>query len=209
MALAIIILVCITAYYVATVVQARRITPVMTDSILKSDAIRIRVADLPDGWLDMLLKVEDPRFYQHNGIDLSTPGAGITTVTQGMVKYLYFKNFKPGIAKLRQSLIAIFALNALVPKDTQLLIFINTVYLGQMDGKPVRGFEQAAEIYFRKRFNQLSTDEYLSLVAMIIAPSDFHITKHPEANAVRVERIKKHLKGEYIPKGLMDLYYDK
>jgi membrane peptidoglycan carboxypeptidase len=201
----IIVVALIMAYYVATVVHARKITREMIYSLLKSDAIQIRLTDFPNDWLDMLLMVEDPCFYQHNGIDLSTPGAGITTITQGMVKYLYFKNFKPGIAKLCQSLIAVFALNALVPKDSQLLIFVNTVYLGHQDGKPVRGFEQAAEVYFQKRFKQLSVDEYLSLVAMIVAPNTFHVRNHLEANALRVERIKMLLNGAYKPKGLMDL----
>jgi len=194
---------------VVTIVHARSITPGMIDSILKSEVIRLRLMDFPDGWLDKLLTVEDPSFYRHNGIDLSTPGAGITTITQGMVKYLYFKKFKPGIAKLRQSVIAVFALNALVPKETQLLIFVNTAYLGHYNKMPVRGFAQAAEIYFQKPFQQLSADEYLSLVAMIIAPNTFHVKKYPEMNATRVRRIKNLLNGEYKPKGLMDLYYDK
>jgi membrane carboxypeptidase/penicillin-binding protein len=77
-----------TAYFAATVAHARRITPGMIDGVLKSEAIRLQLSNFPAEWLDMTLTVEDPSFYQHNGIDLSTPGAGITTITQGMVKYL-------------------------------------------------------------------------------------------------------------------------
>ncbi len=44
---------------------------------------------------------------------------------------------------------------------------------------------------------------------MIIAPDTFHVMKYSEVNATRVERIKSLLNGEYTPKGLMDLYYDR
>ena len=40
----------------------------------------------------------------------------------------------PGLAKLRQTLIAVFALDALVSKETQLLLFINIVGLGGEGG---------------------------------------------------------------------------
>ena len=199
----------VVVWYTVEVIQARLQTPAMIENLIKSDKIQLHMKDFHNGSIDMLLAVEDPRFYEHNGMDLSTPGAGITTITQGMVKYLYFERFKPGIAKLKQTLIAIFALNAMVPKETQLLIFINTVYLGHYNGEAVRGFSQAAKIYFDKPFADLTEEEYLSLVAMIIAPNSFNVKKQPQANAVRVQRIKRLLGGEYTPKGLMDLYYDK
>ena len=50
-----------------------------------------------------LLIVEDPTFETHEGIDLTTPGAGITTITQSLSKRLAFDDFQPGIAKLRQT----------------------------------------------------------------------------------------------------------
>jgi len=51
--------------------------------------------------IDILLTVQEPGFYKHQGIDLSTPGAGITTLTQAVVKKLYFEKFTPGIAKIK------------------------------------------------------------------------------------------------------------
>ena len=39
------------------------------------------------------------------------------------------RGFEPGIAKLEQTLIAVLALDALVPRDVQLALFVNTVYL--------------------------------------------------------------------------------
>jgi len=195
------------AHYTAVVLQARRATPEIVASLLGSGDVRLQLSDFSDERLRALLAVEDPAFYAHNGMDLSTPGGGITTITQGMVKYLYFERFRPGIAKLRQTLIAVFALDALVDKDTQLLIFVNTARLGSHEAEPVRGFADAAEAYFGKPFAALDDDEYLALVAMVIAPGTFHALEHPESNARRVARIKQLLAGDYTPKGLMDVYY--
>ncbi|ODB87505.1 hypothetical protein A3195_01160 [Candidatus Thiodiazotropha endoloripes] len=152
---------------------------------------------------DALLKIEDPDFYHHTGIDLSTPGAGITTITQGLVKKIYFDRFTPGIGKIKQTLIARFVLDPLMPKEMQLRRFINTVYLGPN----ARGFEQAANYYFNRPFEEISEDQYLALLAMIIAPETFNIEKHPERNQTRVARIKQVISGDYQPKGLFDLYY--
>ena len=198
------LLVC--SYYVWTVFAARRATPGIFAELRAGG--RLELSDFPTGWLDELLAVEDPNFYGHDGIDLATPGGGITTIPQGMVKYLYFDRFKPGVAKIRQSLIAVFAVNALIPKDEQLTVFVNTVWLGVHDGKPVSGFAAGAEAYFGKSFVNLTHDEYLGLVAMIIGPASFSVEKEPERNRERVRRIKALLAGECRPSGLMDVYYD-
>ena len=155
--------------------------------------------------IEILLKVEDPQFFQHRGVDFSTPGAGNTTITQSLVKLLYFDKFSPGIAKLKQTLIAAYALNPLMPKDAQLRLFINTAYLGP----DVHGFEQAANAYFGKPFKQLGEDEFLAIVAMLIAPETFHVRNYPERNGERVRRIKQLASGEYVPRGVFDVFYGK
>jgi membrane peptidoglycan carboxypeptidase len=165
----------------------------------------LKLSSLTKHQLNILLKIEDPHFFEHQGIDFSTPGAGITTITQGLVKHIYFDNFKSGIAKIKQTLIARYALDPLMPKKMQLRRFINTVYLGP----EVIGFEQAADTYFHKQFSELTEDQYIELVAMIIAPATFSIEKYPERNKERVTRIKQVISGEYKPKGLCDLYYGK
>ena len=65
-------------YYAWEVMEARRDTPSLVGEILSSDQIKLTLEDFPAGWLGMLLVVEDPNFYNHNGMDLRTPGAGIT-----------------------------------------------------------------------------------------------------------------------------------
>ena len=195
-------------YSLAVVFSARAETDEIVNTWLQSEHMKLELSDFQPERLQMVLAVEDPNFYNHNGMDLSTPGAGMTTITQGLVKYLYFKDFTPGVAKLKQTLIAVFALDALVSKDQQLLLMVNTVNLGQHQGKTIRGFGSAAEAYFKKSFSELNDDEFLALLAMVISPNHFHILDRPAVNAERVRRIKLLLSGEYRPAGLMDLYYD-
>jgi len=171
--------------------------------------IDISIRDLNERQIEILLKVQDPGFYDHNGIDLSTPGAGLTTITQAIVKKLYFENFKSGIAKIKQSLIARFVVDDLISKDDQITLFLNMMYFGKVDGKPIVGLKSAARAYYQKSINTLSEDHYISLIAVIVMPGTFHILDHPEWNKDRTNRIKALVAGKYIPKGLMDQYYGK
>ncbi len=196
-------------YYAAKIANARNYTETVIRNDLASGVYPMGVADLSDRQLQILLKVEDPAFYDHHGIDLWTPGAGITTITQNLVKELYFDKFQPGLAKIEQSLIAVFALDPLVSKNDQLRIFLSIYHFASKDGQEVRGFRQAAQVYFGKRFEQLSEDEYISLVAMILGPSTFSVSQHPDRNAERAARIKALVAGQYQSKGLFDITYGK
>jgi len=190
-------------YYFTTIVIARRHTPHIVQEIIQSDAIVLQLSDVSDRQLHILLTVEDPNFYNHRGVDLRTPGAGLTTITQGLVKKLYFKEFKPGIRKIKQTLIARFALDPLVSKDDQLTLFIN-IFDFCFGAK---GFGEAAQYYYGKSFHELSEDEYISLVAMCVGCGSYNPIYNAEVNAERVSRIKKVLSGEYIPEKMKDIYY--
>jgi membrane peptidoglycan carboxypeptidase len=197
------------AVYSAVVVYSARqytLTTILPSlSQARSEHYPLTVADLSPKQLDMLLKVEDPQFFTHGGVDFSTPGAGITTITQSLVKHLYFEKFSPGFAKLKQTLIAAYALDPLMPKQEQLRLFINMAYFEAN----LRGFEPAAQRFFGKPFSQLSEDEFTAIVAMLIAPEVFHVKTAPARNQERVARIKKLARGDYQPRGLFDLYYGK
>jgi membrane carboxypeptidase/penicillin-binding protein len=196
-------------YSMVVIVKARRETPQIIQTALKAPHVTLQVTDLNAWQLQALLKIEDPAFYTHAGIDFKTPGAGITTITQNLVKIFYFEHFTPGFAKIKQTLIARFALNSLVSKNDQLRLFINYVYLGRVNDQSVIGFDQAAQRYYHKTIAQLSEQEYLSIVAMIASPQGFHLLERPAANAERTTRLQKVVAGVYHPKHLMDLYYGK
>src|SRR5690606_26413042 len=120
-----------------------------------------------------------------------------TTLAQGLCKFYFFDDFKRGIDKPKLMLITRFAFNELVPKDIQMLLFINEVYLGHYNGKQIKGFEDAAQAYFDKPFKELTGEEYVALVAMIRMPDGHNIKKQPDQHELRVMRVNKFLSGEY------------
>jgi membrane carboxypeptidase/penicillin-binding protein len=193
-------------YYVHTVRVARRETPALIEAARARYPGPLTARDLTPARKAMLLAVEDPTFERHHGVDLETPGAGMTTLTEGLVKLIYYpEGYHPGIAKIRQALIAQYALDAQVSKDDQLGLFLNLCYLGNEQGREVHGFSDAARTYFGKKFGDLSDDEFLSLVAMFIGPDS--LKPGTPAGRARVERIRKLLAGELRPASVMDFDY--
>ena len=179
-----------------------------TPQALASVAARpVRLKDLPPGRVAALLRVEDPGFYRHHGVDFETPGQGLTTITQSLVKHLYFERFHAGFAKIEQSLIAHFVLDPAMSKSDQLEAYINYSRLGMADGREIVGFGQAARVYYGKELGALTDREFLSLVAMNMAPETLDPRRHAAANAERVDRIQRLLAGACRPRSLFDVTY--
>jgi len=199
--------VALTAYYFNEVRIARDDTPMVVTQAWQQYGKRLTLGNLTADRLKLLLAVEDPAFFEHHGVDLNTPGAGMTTISQGLVKLLYFPNgFRKGPAKIRQTLIAQYAFDALVPKGEQLELLLSIAYMGDANGVAIRGFSNAARTYFQKDFSSLSDEEFKSLVAMLAAPNRF-VPGSP-AHAERMRRIEAYLSGAYRPMCILDVEYD-
>jgi hypothetical protein len=162
--------------------------------------------ELPVSWLEALLRVEDPGFRRHHGVDFATPGQGMTTITQALVKRLYFERFTPGFAKIEQSLIARFVLDSAITKDEQLDLFLSLAYFGNTDGQEVIGFRSAAQAYFGKALAELDREQFLALVAMLPAPDD--LKPGTPANTDRVARIERLLDDGCLPEDWNDVWLE-
>lgn len=165
-------------------------------------------SDLTERQMDILLKVEDPAFYSHSGVDFSSAGQGMTTIPQALVKRLFFENFQPGFAKLEQSLIATTVVNRKWTKDQQMQLFLNHAYLGKKGGNPVIGFPAGAQAHFSKPFDDLTEDEFIGLVAMLVGPNGLRPDKFPDAYNQRLNKIKNYIAGTCEPAGLRDVFYE-
>ena len=199
-----VLLAILIAYESFALWRAKQRTPQVLAEAAKGE---LDLEDLPPRRIAMLIKIEDPGFYGHRGVDFSTPGAGMTSITQSLVKRFYFDNFQPGFAKLEQSLIARFVLDPAMSKRAQLEAYLNFSHFGWRSGRPVLGLSAAARTYYGREAASLSDRQFLSLVAMLMAPKEYDPVRRPKANAERVRRIEAMLAGKCKPEGLRDVAY--
>jgi len=195
----------LTLYEGYALFRAKQRTPAVLAAAAQGE---LGYGDLSARRREMLLRVEDPGFLQHRGVDFSSRGQGMTTITQSLVKRFYFDDFQPGFAKLEQSLIARFVLDPAMPKEAQLTAFLNHTPFGGVGGRPVKGFADAARTFYGRELAALSDREFLSLIAMLMAPARLDPRRHAAANAERVRRIERLLAGQCAPLGLRDVEYE-
>lgn len=156
-------------------------------------SISVNEYGLNNEQLSILVKVQDPTFYNHSGIEWPSP-LTTTTITQSLVKRLFFEKFTKGFKKIEQTLIARFIVNPNIDKNTQLIAFMSTAYLGNKNGVQIYGFKQGSRAWFNKDIHDLSNDEYLTLVAMLPAPN---LNKPDTQKSIeRINMIKNVLNGK-------------
>jgi membrane peptidoglycan carboxypeptidase len=179
---------------------------------------------LPDRTTEILVRVEDPSFREHHGIDPFEPGQGRATITRALVHMLYLDRYDlSGVGGALQSAykfvdriagpvdpgpdVMALVVDARLGKTRQLQLFLQHVYMGRHGSRQVYGFPDAARAYFGKDARQLSRHEIVMLVAMMVGPDRFHPVRHRDLLAERVRRIERLLRGTCRPQGARDVYY--
>lgn len=154
--------------------------------------------------LNQLIKVQDPGFWEHGGIDLTTEGAGLTTISQSLSKRLGFDAFRPGIGKIRQTGFA-FGMERSLEKDQILALWLDTVEMGRGPDGWMIGFFQASNDVYNGPPIELTDGEFHRLIAVLIAPGEYRLHEEDKALEERVSRIGRLLAGECAPTGLRDV----
>lgn len=157
--------------------------------------------------LAILMKVEDPNFANHSGVDFSTSGAGATTITQSASKRLAFEKFQPGIGKIRQTGYAM-GLESRLSKDQILALWLDTLEMGEGPGGWMTGFHTASSAIYERPPVELSNSEFIRLVAVLIAPGSYKLRENDTALNERVGRIERLVAGTCAPEGLSDVWLE-
>jgi len=147
--------------------------------------------DLSPRFLDILLAIEDRRFFSHPGIDpvavvravwtnvtRRTVIQGGSTITQQLAKNLFYSPQRTFGRKLRES-IAALVLEAKYRKQAILESYANEIYLGQVGSVSIYGVGEASHRYFGKRMEALSLEEAALLVGMIKGPNTYSPLRNP------------------------------
>lgn len=192
--------------------------------LLRETSSSNQITQLPDRHVEALIKIEDPTFYEHHGLDISN-GQGLTTITSVVARNVFLGNREvDGIKGVMQSLyqgvfncckridlgrdVMALALNSRSTKQQQLNLFLEDTYFGSINGKGVIGFESAAKTYYGKSLSQLTGREFYGIIAMPLAPNYYHPVKNPEIHAERVKRIEAVVTGKCEADGWLDLTYE-
>lgn len=147
--------------------------------------------DLSARFLDVLLAIEDRRFFSHPGIDpiavaravwtnmtRGTVIQGGSTITQQLAKNLFYSPQRTFGRKLKES-IAALVLETKYRKQAILESYANEIYLGQVGSVSIYGVGEAAHRYFGKRVDALSVEETAMLVGMIKGPNTYSPLRNP------------------------------
>lgn len=152
---------------------------------------------IPKQLINAVLATEDQRYFQHPGVDipglmratvlLVTTGRkeqGGSTITMQVARSFYLSRNKTFGRKLREILLAL-KIDHKLSKQKILELYLNKIFLGNR----AYGVAAAAEIYYGKKLNQLTLDEYAMLAGLPQAPS----TLNPLANADLAKKRRDHV----------------
>jgi len=152
----------------------------------------VQLSELPEGFVDTLIAVEDKKFYSHRGISLrgvlratlanirsGSRSQGASTITQQLVKNLFLSPEKTWRRKLSEMGMALL-LERRLEKEEILELYINEVFLTQHGNRAIHGFGLASKFFFDKPLGETRPHEYALLIGMIKAPSAYNPERNPE-----------------------------
>ncbi|SAL42185.1 1A family penicillin-binding protein [Caballeronia choica] len=166
----------------------------------------VRIQDVPDHLKKAVLAIEDARFYDHGGVDLTgilragtvalTNGhasQGASTITMQVARNFFLSSEKTYTRKIYEMLLA-YKIERALTKDQILEVYMNQIYLGQR----AYGFASAARVYFGKDLKDISLAEAAMLAGLPKAPSAYNPVVNPKRAKVR---------QEYILQRMLELHY--
>lgn len=161
----------------------------------------LRLKQVPDALIEILLLTEDRSFFEHHGIapkavvramfaNLRAGGVvqGGSTITQQLVKNILLTPERSWSRKIKEALMAI-ALDRRYSKEQILEAYVNEVYLGQSGNRAIHGFGLASQFYFDRPLMELDLHEMALLVGMVRGPSYYSPRRHPERAFNRRNRV--------------------
>ncbi len=148
----------------------------------------VKLNQIPLYLQNAIIAKEDPRFYQHSGIDVKgimrasinnlVHGKiveGGSTITQQLARNLFLTKERTFTRKIKEALLSLQVEKYYTKKEI-LELYCNQVYFGN----GAYGVEAAARTFFGKHVDELTLPESATLAALPQAPSQFNPYEHPE-----------------------------
>ncbi|MGA9284571.1 MAG: transglycosylase domain-containing protein [Solirubrobacteraceae bacterium] len=163
---------------------------------IQSDVLRspITSAQMPTNLRDATVAIEDQRFYQNNGVDLTgifrsavkdvlhgQALQGASTITMQLMRNIYLgsdtHSFKQ---KIEEAKLAI-EYNKHHSKRSILTDYLNSVAYGTVGGQTALGVQAASRIFFNESAYQLNLQQAALLAGLPQAPSQYNPFLYPAA----------------------------
>ena len=164
----------------------------------------VRLAEVPEHFIDALLSMEDRRFQYHLGLDpLGLSRAlyrnweadgvvqGGSTITQQLVKNAFLSRDKTYERKQKEAMLAVW-LELRLSKTEILERYLSRVYFGE----GCYGLRAATRHYFDKPVKALTLAESAYLVVLIKSPS--HLASNLEAAQTRARLVLQAMAGNGV-----------
>ncbi|TCL75232.1 penicillin-binding protein 1A [Hydrogenispora ethanolica] len=155
--------------------------------------IWVPIRQVPAALQQAFVATEDARFYEHKGIDIRgilralyqdvkerSKVQGGSTITQQLVKNLYFSQEKSFFRKVMEMSYAI-RIEQQYSKAQILEMYMNSIYLGQGSW----GINSAAQVYFGKQVPDLTVAEAALIAGLAKGPEYYSPFRHPQAALAR------------------------
>lgn len=165
---------------------------------VEANRISVKIDQVPENLQHAFVAIEDERFYDHNGIDITgilraamvavTRGSlsqGASTITQQLIKNNVFQAYNEDTMqkikrKIQEQYLAI-KLETVMDKPDILINYMNTINLGN----GYYGVQAAANGYFGKDVSELSLSECAVIASITQNPSKLNPIKNPDYNKER------------------------
>ena len=167
----------------------------------------VTIDEIPKNLQHAFVAIEDERFYEHNGIDVTGIigvasgfhfSEGASTITQQLLKNTVFTSWTSESSmadkferKFQEQYLAL-QLEKVVDKDWILENYLNAINLGQN----TLGVGVASERYFGKDVSDLTLSECAVLAAITQNPSKYNPITNPQENSKRRMKVLNNMKDQ-------------
>jgi membrane peptidoglycan carboxypeptidase len=182
----------------STIYGLKKGVPVKIASFYEENRISVPFNEMSPNIVNAVVSTEDPRFYQHNGVDwislIRATATNVATVGNGpggsTITMQYVKNAQvqaaamagndaavaaataggvSGLGRKVQQIRMALALEKTTSKKDILAGYLNLSFFGNQ----IYGIEAAANYYFGKHASELNIQEAATLAAMLKSPNDY------------------------------------
>lgn len=187
----------------------KKIASFVAGRLRSQDAVPL--SEIPTAMRLAIMAIEDQHFLDHTGVSFRAIARALwrdlkamrfveggSTITQQLMKNLFFSREKSILRKVKEAFYAVVA-EANFPKEDILEAYLNEVYLGQWGARQVHGVAEGAEVFFRRSVARLTTSQAALLAAIVQAPNALDPTRNADRALKRRDLVLKRMRDvEFI-----------